>query len=75
MRRARIGVDFFEKVRALTGSEEDCNARIFLQLLDDRRHRRIIHRRPAIDEDLPSFTTATSLPTLVQPTQPLDVVT
>src|SRR5215212_2807781 len=72
---ACVGVDFVEQVRALGRSKEDIDARILLQPLDDRSDCRIIHRSPAIDEDLPSLTTAISLPTLVEPTQPLDVVT
>jgi hypothetical protein len=73
--QTRLGVDFFEQVWTLARSEEDIDARIFLQSLDYRRNGRIVHRSPAIDEDLPSFTTAISLPTLIQPTQPRDVVT
>src|SRR5689334_18168615 len=75
MWQARVGVDSFEQLRALAGSEEDINPRIFLQPLDDRGDCRIVHRSPAVDEDLPSFTTAISLPTLIQPAQPLDIVT
>src|ERR1043165_6767658 len=75
MRRPRVRVDFFEQVRALARSEADIDARIFLQPLDDRRDRRVVHRSPTVDEDLPSCTIAISLPTLVEPAQPLDIVT
>src|ERR1041384_7169194 len=75
MWRARVGVYFLEQVRALARCEVDIDARIFLQPLDDRCDGRIVHRSSAVDEDLPPFTIAISLPTLVEPTQPLDIVT
>ena len=75
IRRAGVRVDLFEKVRALTGGKADVDARILLQSLDNWRDCRIVHRGAAINQDLPFFTTTTSLPTFVQATEPLDGVT
>src|SRR5215212_5798755 len=75
IRRVSVCVNLAKQVGTFAGGKEDFDAGIFLQAFDNRRDCRVIHRSPSVNQNLAFFSATTSLPTLVQPTQPLDGVT